>query len=55
MEQKIIVYFLGAVSTICIGVTTNYISDKLKSHSSSRKTKSGVELEIKIKFKHNRK
>ena len=45
------VVFIGAICTICLGLLTNYISDKLKSHSSSRKTKSGVELEIKIKFK----
>ena len=51
MEQKIIVGIISAIGAICLGLMTNYISDKLKSHSSSRKTKSGVELEIKIKFK----
>ncbi|GAA0106555.1 hypothetical protein UT300013_31790 [Paraclostridium sordellii] len=45
MEPKII---LGAISTICIGLLTNYIYDKLKSHSVA---KSGFELDIKIKFK----
>ncbi len=51
MEQKIILFSVSAVGTICIGLMTNYIYDKLKNHSSSAKTKSGVELEIKIKFK----
>ena len=50
MEQMINIV-IGAICTICLGLLTNYISDKLKSHSSSRKTKSGVELEIKIKLK----
>ncbi len=52
MEQKII---LGAICTICIGLLTNYIYDKLKSHSVSPKTKSGMELEIKIKFRISKK
>lgn len=47
MELKII---LGAISTICLGLLTNYIYDKLKNHS-SLPTKSGFELDIKIKFK----
>ncbi|CEK36618.1 hypothetical protein [Paraclostridium sordellii] len=50
MELKII---LGAISTICIGLLTNYIYDKLKSHSTSVKTKSDFELNIdfkKLKF-----
>lgn len=51
MEQKIIVMILGAISTICLSIIANYISDKLKSHSSSAKTKSGFELDIKVKFK----
>ncbi|MDU7089513.1 MAG: hypothetical protein E6342_17645 [Clostridium sp.] len=45
MELKIIV---GAISTICLGLLTNYIYDKLKSHSLRE---SGFELDIKIKFK----
>ncbi|WP_196333768.1 hypothetical protein [Paraclostridium sordellii] len=32
------------------GLSTNYLSDKIKNHS-SLPTKSGSELEIKIKFK----
>ncbi len=50
MEQTIN-FITGAISTICIGILTNYIYDKIKNHSSSAKTKSGVELDIKIKFK----
>lgn len=49
MEQMII-FIISAISTICIGLLTNYIYDKIKNHS-SLPTKSGVELEIKIKFK----
>ncbi len=45
MEQKII---LGAIGTICIGLLTNYIYDKLKSHSVQ---KNGFELDITIKFR----
>lgn len=51
MEQKIITYFISVISTICLGLLTSYIYDKIKNHSSSPKTKSGMELEIKIKFK----
>lgn len=51
MEQKIIIMLLSAIGTICIGLLTNYIYDKIKSHSKPAKTKSGIELEIKIKFK----
>lgn len=45
MELKIIV---SDLSTICLGLLTNYIYDKLKSHSVG---KSGFELDIKIKFR----
>lgn len=51
MEQKIIIYFISAIGTICIGLLTNYIYDKIKSHSNSEKVKSGMELELKIKFR----
>ena len=53
MEQMII-FIISAISTMCIGLLTNYIYDKIKHHSSSAKTKSGVELEIKIKFKKSK-
>lgn len=39
-------YLVGILS----GLSTNYIIDKIKNHS-SRPTKSGLELDIKIKFK----
>ncbi len=39
---------IGAISTICLGILTNYIYDKLKSHSVQ---KNGFELDIKIKFR----
>ncbi|MCJ8343333.1 MAG: hypothetical protein MJH09_10905 [Cetobacterium sp.] len=44
-------YLVGILS----GLSTNYINDKLKSHSASAKTKSGIELEIKIKFSKSQK
>lgn len=47
MEQKIIVSILSAFGTICLGLITNYISDKLKSHSVRE---SGLEIKIKLKF-----
>ena len=51
MEQMINIV-ISAICTICIGVITNYISDKLKSHSASSKTKSSFELNLKLnKFK----
>ena len=55
MEQKIIVGLISAFGTICLGLITNYISDKLKSHSSRLKTKSSFEFNVKLKnfnFKH---
>lgn len=51
MEQTIN-FITGAISTICIGILTNYIYDKIKNHSNA--TKSGLELEIKIKFKKSK-
>lgn len=58
MEQKIIVGLISAFGTVCLGLITNYISDKLKSHSISSKKKSDFEfnfkfnnLEFKIKSK----
>ncbi len=47
MEQKIIVGIISAIGAICLGLTTNYISDKLKSHSMRE---SGLEIKIKLKF-----
>ena len=38
---------ISAIGAICLGLTTNYISDKLKSHSMRE---SGLEIKIKLKF-----
>ena len=46
MEQMINIV-IGAICTICLGLLTNYISDKLKSHSMRE---SGLEIKIKLKF-----
>ena len=46
MEQMINIV-ISTISTICIGLITNYISDKLKSHSMRE---SGLEIKIKLKF-----
>ena len=47
MEQKIIVGIISTIGTICLGLMTNYISDKLKSPSMRE---SGLEIKIKLKF-----
>lgn len=44
-------FIIGAISSICMGIITNYIYDKIKSHSSITSRKSGVEFEIKMNFK----
>ncbi len=49
MEQKI-TFVIGIVSTVGLGLVANFIYDKIKNHS-SQPTKSGFELDIKIKFK----
>ena len=51
MELKVN-FIIGFISTICVGVITNYIYDKIKDHSSNDGgSKSGLEFELKIKFK----
>ena len=50
MELKIN-FILGLIGSICIGLVTNYIYDKIKNHLSSANRKSGLEFEFKIKFK----
>ena len=53
MEQMINIV-ISTISTICLGLLTNYISDKLKSHSVSSKTKSSFEFNVKLnKFNLN--
>ncbi|WP_438647553.1 type I toxin-antitoxin system toxin [Romboutsia sp.] len=49
--ELMMTFITGAISSICIGLTTNYIYDKIKNHSSIRSRKSGLEFEFKIKFK----
>lgn len=49
--ELMIKFVLGTASTIILGLVTNFISDKLKSHS---REESGFEFEFKfieIKFK----
>ena len=51
--------FINFIITQCIsflvgilsGLATNYINDKVKNHSSSAKTKSGLKLEVNFKLK----
>ncbi len=49
--ELIINFIMGAISSLCIGIITNYIYDKIKNHSSIGRRKSGLEFEFKIKFK----
>ena len=54
MEQA--VYFvISTTTTILTGLIVNYIYDKLKNHSSTGNRKSGLELDIKINIKFNKK
>ena len=52
--ELIINFIIGAIVSICIGLITNYIYDKMKDHSSSANRKSGLEFEFKIRFKFNK-
>lgn len=47
-------FILGLISSICVGLLTNYIYDKAKNHLSSASRKSGFEFELKLKFKLNK-
>ena len=49
--ELMINFILGLTSSVCIGLVTNYIYDKIKNHSSSSNRKSGLEFEFKVKFK----
>ena len=49
--ELMINFILVLISSICIGLATNYKYDKIKNHSSSANRKSGLEFEFKIKFK----
>ena len=45
--EHMINFITSTICTICIGLLTNYIFDKLKSHSVRE---SGLEIKIKLKF-----
>lgn len=49
--ELIINFIIGTIGSICIGLITNYIYDKIKNHSSICGRKSGLEFEFEIKFK----
>lgn len=49
--ELMINFVLGTISTVLIGLVTNYFWDKVKSHSSSSDRKSGIEFDINIRFK----
>ena len=49
--ELMINFIIGLTSSICVGLITNYIYDKVKDHSSNANRKSGLEFEFKIKFK----
>ena len=53
--ELMINFILGLISSICIGLVTNYIYDKIKNHLSIGRRKSGLEFEFKIKFKFYKK
>ena len=53
--ELMISFIIGFISSICIGLVTNYIYDKIKNHLSIGSRKSGSELEFKIEFKLSKK
>ena len=53
--ELIIDFIIGAISSVCIGLITNYIYDKIKNHLSIGRRKSGLEFEFKLKFKFTKK
>lgn len=48
--ELMINFIIGAISSICIALSINYIYDKIKNHSSIRNRKSGLEFKFKFKF-----
>ena len=48
-------FIIGTIGSICIGLITNYIYDKIKNHLSIGSRKSGLEFEVKIDFKFSKK
>ena len=53
--ELMINFIIGLISSICIGLITNYIYDKVKSHLPIGSRKSGSELELKFEFKFTKK
>ena len=53
--ELIINFIIGAISSVCIGLITNCIYDKIKNHLSIGSRKSGLEFEFRIKFKFYKK
>lgn len=53
--ELMINFISGALSSIVFGLITNYIYDKIKNHSSSANRKSGLTIELDVKFKFNKK
>ncbi len=55
--ELMIDFIIGVISSIYISLSTNYIYDKIKNHSSIGSRKSGLEFEFefKIKFKFTKK
>ena len=53
--ELMINFIIGLISSVCIGLTTNYIYDKMKNHLSIGRRKSGLEFEFKIKLKVTKK
>ncbi len=50
--ELIINFIIGAISSICIGLSTNYIYDKIK-NSSIGSRKSGLEFELRVIYTRN--
>ena len=53
--ELMINFIIGTISSICTGLISSYIYDKIKNHSSSTNRKSGLEFEFKLKFKFTKK
>jgi hypothetical protein len=49
--ELMISFVINILCNFTLGLIINYVYDKLKNHSASTKTKSGIMLEIKIKLK----
>lgn len=47
--ELMINFIIGSISSICIGVSTNYIYDKIKNYLSIGRRQNGLEFELKNK------